>query len=144
MLEDLEDAELRARGENAEPRGSLKVAAPILFGRIHVLPIISQVLTKHPGLKIHLTLSDRNVHLSDEFVDVAVRIGGLADSSMMAIRLGFVSRILVASPGYLRLRGTPKAPVIYPPMASSHSRVSTRPMNGASARRKSSFASNPD
>jgi DNA-binding transcriptional LysR family regulator len=75
-----------------------------------VLPIIARVLTKHPSLSVHLTLSDRNVHLSEESVDVAVRIGDLADSSMKAIRLGSVSRVLVASPGYLGRRGMPKAP----------------------------------
>jgi DNA-binding transcriptional LysR family regulator len=74
------------------------------------LPIITRILTKHPGLSIHLTLSDRNVHLAEESVDVAVRVGDLADSSMMAIRLGSVSRVLVASPAYLERRGTPKAP----------------------------------
>ena len=110
VLEDIEGAERRVRGEDAEPRGALKVAAPILFGRLHVLPIITQVLTKHPRLNIHLTLSDRNVHLAEESVDVAIRVGDLADSSMMAIRLGAVSRVLVASPGYLERRGTPKAP----------------------------------
>ena len=110
VLEDIEGAERRVRGEDAEPRGSLKVAAPILFGRLHVLPIITRILTKHPGLSVHLTLSDRNVHLAEESVDVAVRVGDLADSSMMAIRLGSVSRVLVASPGYLERRGMPKAP----------------------------------
>ncbi|MCW6509633.1 LysR substrate-binding domain-containing protein [Lichenifustis flavocetrariae] len=110
VLEDIEQAERRAQGEDAEPRGSLKVAAPILFGRLHVLPIVSRVLTKHPGLTVHLTLSDRNVHLAEESVDVAVRVGDLADSSMKAIRLGSVSQVLVASPGYLARRGTPKTP----------------------------------
>ncbi len=110
VLDDIEAAERRVRGEDAEPRGSLKVAAPILFGRLHVLPIITRVLTKHPGLRIHLTLSDRNAHLADESVDVAVRIGDLADSSLRAIRFGLVSRVLVASPDYLRRRGVPKTP----------------------------------
>jgi DNA-binding transcriptional LysR family regulator len=110
ILEDIEGAERKVRGENAEPRGSLKVAAPILFGRLHVLPIVTRVLTKHPGLSIHLTLSDRNVHLAEESVDTAVRIGDLADSSMKAIRLGSVSQVLVASPAYLERRGTPKVP----------------------------------
>ncbi|MGA7807661.1 LysR family transcriptional regulator [Bradyrhizobium sp.] len=110
VLEDIEGAERRVRGEDAEPRGALKVAAPILFGRLHVLPIITRILTKHPGLTIHLTLSDRNVHLAEESVDVAVRVGDLADSSLIAIRLGSVSRVLVASPGYLERRGIPKAP----------------------------------
>ena len=110
VLEDIEGAERRVRGEDAEPRGSLKVAAPILFGRLHVLPIVTRILTKHPSLTVHLSLSDRNVHLAEEAVDVAVRVGDLADSSMKAIRLGSVSRILVASPEYLERRGMPKAP----------------------------------
>ena len=110
ILEDIEGAERKVRGEDAEPRGLLKVAAPILFGRLHVLPIITQVLTEHSGLSIHLTLSDRNVHLVDESVDVAVRIGDLADSSMKAVRLGSVSQVLVASPAYLERRGMPNVP----------------------------------
>jgi DNA-binding transcriptional LysR family regulator len=102
---------LRPRpGRGRRARGSLKVAAPILFGQLHVLPIITRILTKHPSLTVHLTLSDRNVHLAEESVDVAVRVGDLADSSMKAIRLGCVSRVLVASPEYLERRGTPKAP----------------------------------
>ncbi len=113
-LEDIEGAERRVRGEDAEPRGTLKVAAPVLFGRLHVLPIITSILAQHPGLRIHLTLSDRNAHLAEETVDVAVRVGDLADSSMMAIRLGFVSRVLVASPDYLERRGTPETPTDLP------------------------------
>ena len=77
---------------------------------MHVLPIITRLLTTHPGLTVHLTLSDRNAHLAEESVDVAVRIGDLADSSMKAIRLGFVSRVLVASPEYLAHRGMPQTP----------------------------------
>jgi DNA-binding transcriptional LysR family regulator len=110
ILEDIEGAERRARGQDAEPRGSLKVAAPILFGRLHVLPIVTRVLMKYPSLAIQLTLSDRNVLLAEEAVDVAIRVGDLADSSMMAIRLGSVSRVLIASPDYLERRGIPKAP----------------------------------
>lgn len=110
VLEDIDGAERRVRGEDAEPRGLLKVAAPLLFGRLHVLPIVTRLLTKHPRLTVHLTLSDRNAHLAEESVDVAIRIGDLADSSMMAIRLGAVSRVLVASPGYLARRGRPNAP----------------------------------
>lgn len=110
VLEDIEGAERRVRGEDAEPRGALKVAAPILFGRLHVLPIITRILTKHPSLTVHLTLSDRNIHLAEESVDVAVRVGDLADTSMKAIRLGSVSRVLVASPRYVERRGMPKAP----------------------------------
>lgn len=110
ILEDLDGADKRVRGENAEPRGEMKVAAPILFGRLHVLPIVNRLLEQHPVLAIRLSLSDRNVHLIDDGIDVAVRIGELADTSQIAVRLGTVSRVLIASPGYLKKAGTPKVP----------------------------------
>lgn len=110
ILEDVEAGERRARGENARPRGLLHVAAPILFGRLHVLPMISRLLAAHPALTVRLTLSDRNVHLVDDGVDVALRIGELADSSLVAMNLGTVSRVLVASPAYLAAHGSPSRP----------------------------------
>jgi DNA-binding transcriptional LysR family regulator len=110
ILADIDDAERRVRGEDAEPRGELKVAAPIVFGRLHVLPIINRLLRQHEALSIRLTLSDRNIHLVEEGVDVAVRIGGLADSTLVAVKLGVVSRVLVASPAYLEQHGIPVSP----------------------------------
>jgi DNA-binding transcriptional LysR family regulator len=110
ILQDIDDAERRARGEDAAPRGELKVAAPTLFGRLHVLPIINKLLDEHRALSVRLTLSDRNAHLVDEGVDVAVRIGELADSSLVAVRLGHVRRVVVASPAYLEKRGVPAKP----------------------------------
>lgn len=110
ILEDVDGAERRARGEDAEPRGDLGVAAPILFGRLHVLPIVGQLLSQHRALAIRLTLSDRNAHLVDEGIDVAVRIGELADSSLIAVPLGAVGLVVVASPGYLQRRGVPHTP----------------------------------
>lgn len=110
ILEDVEAGERRARGEDAEPRGVLHVAAPIVFGRLHVLPMIGRLLADHPALTVRLTLSDRNVHLVDDGVDVALRIGDLADSSLTAVKLGAVSRVLVASPAYLAARGSPSRP----------------------------------
>jgi DNA-binding transcriptional LysR family regulator len=104
IVQDIDSAERRVRGENAEPRGILKIAAPVVFGRLHVLPIVSRVLRDHRDATIELTLSDRNVHLVEEGVDVAVRIGELADSSLIAVKLGAVSRVVVASPGYLKER----------------------------------------
>src|SRR3984957_8652451 len=105
VLEDIEGAERRVRGEDAEPRGSLKVAAPILFGRLHVLPIINRVLRDYRDVAVELTLSDRNAHLVDEGVDVAARIGELADSSLIAVKLGVVSRVVVGRPAFLNERG---------------------------------------
>jgi DNA-binding transcriptional LysR family regulator len=110
ILQDVDSAERRARGENAEPHGGLKIAAPVVFGRLHVLPIVSRLLREHREVTVELMLSDRNVHLLEESVDVAVRIGELADSSLIAIKLGAVERVVVASPGYLKQRGEPKSP----------------------------------
>jgi DNA-binding transcriptional LysR family regulator len=110
ILDDIDNAERLARGEDAEPSGHLQVAAPILFGRLHVLPIIDGLLRTHRALAIRLSLSDRNVHLIDEGIDVGVRIGELADSSLIAVRLGEVGRVVVASPSYLKERGIPDSP----------------------------------
>lgn len=110
ILEDIDAAERLVRGEDAEPRGHLHVAAPIVFGRLHVLPVIQRVLAQHTKLVVRLSLSDRNVHLVDEGIDIAVRIGELADSSLMAVRVGAVSRVLVASPAYIAARGMPSTP----------------------------------
>ncbi len=110
LLDDLEDADRRVRGQDAEPRGKLTVAAPVLFGRLHVLPLVGEVLAAYPALAIQLQLSDRNVHLVEDGVDVAIRIGDLDDSSLIAVRLGEVSRVVVASPGYLVGHPAPKSP----------------------------------
>jgi DNA-binding transcriptional LysR family regulator len=110
ILQDVDSAERQVRGENAEPRGTLKIAAPVVFGRLYVLPIVSVVLQEHRDVTVELTLSDRNIHLVEEGVDVAVRIGELADSSLIAVKLGAVSRAVVASPAYLKERGVPKSP----------------------------------
>jgi len=110
ILADIETSDAQVRGANAAPRGLLNITAPILFGRLQVLPIVSQTLKRHRDLTIRLTLSDRYVHLADEGVDLAIRIGPLADSSLMATRLGAVNRVLVASPAYLDARGLPRTP----------------------------------
>jgi DNA-binding transcriptional LysR family regulator len=110
ILDDVEMAERRVRGENAEPRGTLRVIAPLLFGRLYVLPLVNRLLSEHPALSIHLELSDRNVHLVEEGIDVAVRVGALTDSSLIAVRLGVATPVLVASPAYLQKRGAPASP----------------------------------
>jgi DNA-binding transcriptional LysR family regulator len=110
ILEDIDDAERRVRGGNAEPCGAMTVAAPIVFGRLHVLPIIGRMLDRHRGLTIRLRLSDRNIDLVDEGVDVAIRIGELGDSNLVAAKLGAINRVVVASPDYLNARGVPELP----------------------------------
>ncbi len=110
ILTDIEEADRRVRGEDAAPRGSMAIAAPIMFGRLHVLPIVIRMLREHRDLSVRLTLSDRLVHLVEEGIDVAVRIGQLADSALIAFKVGEVRRVLVASPDYLAARGTPATP----------------------------------
>ena len=110
ILQDVDSVERQVRGEDVAPRGTLKVAAPVVFGRLHVLPIVNRVLSEHREVAVELTLSDRNIHLVEEGVDVAVRIGELADSSLIGVKLGVVSRVTVASPAYLKERGAPKSP----------------------------------
>jgi DNA-binding transcriptional LysR family regulator len=110
ILEGLEDADRLVRGEDALPRGLLAVAAPLTFGRLHVLPVVERLLREHRDLSIRLMLSDRNVLLTEEGIDVAVRIGPPADSALIAIKVGEVRRVLVASPDYLASRGAPEAP----------------------------------
>ena len=103
------DAAARALiGEDADPQGSLMVSAPVVFGRMHVLPVIDTLLARYRALDVRLVLTDRVVRLVDEGIDVAVRIADLADSALHAVRLGEVRRVLVASPDYLARRGTPR------------------------------------
>jgi len=110
ILADVEEAELAAQEELGSPRGRLTVSAPLLFGRIHIAPVVSQLLEQNPNLQVELSLSDRFVNLVEEGVDVAVRIGHLADSALIARRIGATRRVLVASPNYLATRGTPTEP----------------------------------
>lgn len=108
VLADLRDAELAAAGSAAEPQGTLKVTAPVVFGRLHVVPLLARLLAVHPRLRAELVLVDRVVHLVEEGIDAAVRVGTLADSALRAIKLGEVRRVLVASPAYLEANGTPE------------------------------------
>lgn len=110
ILEDVIEAERAASGEYRAPRGELVISAPIVFGRLHVLPIIAAFLKAYPDIDIHLTLADRVVNLLEEHVDVALRIGALPDSSLVATRVGAIRRVVCASPGYLQTRGTPTVP----------------------------------
>ena len=109
-LEELADAARDLRDESAEPRGQLIVTAPVMFGRMHILPAVADLLRKHPALIVNLTLTDRVVRVAEEGIDAAVRIADLPDSALHAVRLTDVRRVLVASPVYLAARGTPAKP----------------------------------
>ena len=94
----------------AQVQGVLRITAPVQFGRRHVAPIVSAFLNQHPDVRVELTLNDRNLDLIEEGLDLAVRIGPLADSSLVARTVGSVRRVVVASPAYLALRGVPRTP----------------------------------
>ena len=110
ILEQVGEAERAASGEYSAPKGDLVITAPIVFGRLHVLPVVDEFLAAFSEINVRLVLSDRNVHLIDDHVDLAVRIGALPDSSMVATRVGSVRRVVCASPDYLAAHGTPKTP----------------------------------
>jgi DNA-binding transcriptional LysR family regulator len=110
ILEDIDEAEREAAGEYREPRGELVVAAPVLFGRLHVLPILNQFLKIYPEVNVRLSLGDRIVNMLDDHVDLALRIGTLPDSGLTTTSLGTIRRVLCASPAYLAEHGTPRSP----------------------------------
>ena len=110
ILDDVDEAERIAAGEYRAPRGQLTISAPVMFGRLHVEPVVLAFLAAYPEIDVRLLLVDQNVSLIDEHVDVAVRIGHLADSAMVALKLGDVQWVTSASPVYLAARGEPATP----------------------------------
>lgn len=110
ILNEVEEAEGLALGSQTEPRGQLAVTAPLLFGRMHVAPLVLEFLAGHPEVSARMLFADQLVDLMDEGLDVAIRIGKLQDSSLRAIRVGFVRRIVCAAPAYLAAHGTPQTP----------------------------------
>jgi DNA-binding transcriptional LysR family regulator len=110
ILEDIGEVERAATGEYATPKGELVVTAPVVFGRLHVVPIVADFLAHYPEIDINLLLTDRVVHLMEEHADVAIRIGELPDSTLMAMNVGTVRRVICGSPDYLAERGVPAVP----------------------------------
>lgn len=110
ILADVEDAEGAVRRQHEAVRGDLRVTAPVQFGQLHVAPAVTSFLRKYPQMRVELLLLDRIVDLLEEGIDLAVRIGRLADSSMVATRVGEVRRVVCASPALLAETGTPKHP----------------------------------
>ena len=110
ILADIEEAELAAESERTRPTGRLVVSAPVGFGRLHVSPVMSAYLKRYPEVSGELRLEDRVVSLVEDGVDLAVRIGQLPDSSLVARQVGEMRRIVVASPAYLKARGEPTTP----------------------------------
>jgi len=110
ILADVAEAEDVARRLQSELRGKLKVAAPMSFGLMHLSPAVTEFLVAHPQLEIELDLNDRRVDLVSEGHDLAIRIGKLPDSSLIARRLAPCRHVVCASPAYLQIRGEPPSP----------------------------------
>jgi DNA-binding transcriptional LysR family regulator len=110
ILADVEEAEGAAEGEQTRPGGLLVISAPVGFGRLHVSPVVTAYLKRYPEVSCDLRLSDRMINLVEDGVDLAVRIGHLPDSTLVARHVGEMRRIVVASRDYLKRCGEPKRP----------------------------------
>src|SRR5215470_3520328 len=110
ILADPSEADRAASGEFASPTGELIVSAPTELGRLHLIPILAEFLRAYPDIDVRLLLVERIVSLPEAHVDLAVRVGVLPDSRLIALRVGTIRRVVCASPAYLEARGTPKTP----------------------------------
>lgn len=110
ILAEVEHTEKALGAREQEPSGLLRVTAPVAFGQIHVAPIVSRFLERHRRMQVELVLLDRVVNLIEEGLDIAVRISHLSDSSIVAVRVGELRRVVVASPALLRATGAPRHP----------------------------------
>ncbi|MER8371452.1 LysR family transcriptional regulator [Mesorhizobium sp. M1406] len=110
ILDDVGEAERTAAGEYSAPTGELAITAPVVFGRLHVLPVVTGFLAAYPDVDIRLTLADRIIQLVEDHFDLAIRIGQLPDSSLVAMGVGAIRRVVCASPAYLAEHGTPTTP----------------------------------
>lgn len=130
VLADIEDLGGLFDGGDASVKGRLTLTAPVVFGRLHVLPLVKTFLDAHPGIEIHFLLLDRVTSLVDEGIDLGVRIGHLPDSTLRAIRVGEVRRVICASPDYLAAHGAP----LTPQDAPGHSAIGVSGINPTPAR----------
>jgi DNA-binding transcriptional LysR family regulator len=110
IIEDVDEAERAAAGEYMTPKGCLVVTAPIVFGRLHVLPIVTEFLKAFPEIDVRLVLADRIINMLEDHIHVGIRIGQLPDSSLIASRVGFIRLVACAGPEYLSARGVPEIP----------------------------------
>ncbi|MFD4840988.1 LysR family transcriptional regulator [Achromobacter sp. NPDC058515] len=110
ILDEVEQADDAAAGAMSAPRGALSITAPAFFGELHVMPAVLGYLREHREVSVRALLVDRVVNLLDEGIDVAVRIGALPDSTLTAVPVGHVRRVVCASPGFLRQHGVPEDP----------------------------------
>lgn len=140
ILGALNEADAAAGGAHVEPQGHLMVTAPVLFGRLHIAPLLLDFLEMHPRLSAQVLFVDRVVNLVDEGMDVALRIAHLPDSSLTAVKVGSVRRVVVASPDYLAQRGEP----LTPDDLASHDAIGVSPGGGPYAPWRFAPAHQPD
>ncbi|HSE01130.1 MAG TPA: LysR family transcriptional regulator [Burkholderiales bacterium] len=110
ILADVADAEAAASAKQAVPQGRLAIGAPVMFGRLHAAPLVAEFVDRHPGIKVELLLMDRVVNLVEEGLDATLRIGALADSTLVALEVGRTRRVVCASPACLKRHGVPRVP----------------------------------
>lgn len=110
ILSEISEAEASAGGTYSKPVGVLAVTAPVLFGQVYVLPILTEFLRSYESVEVRALFVDRIVNVIDEAIDVAVRIGHLPDSGMTGIRVGSVRRVVCGAPSYFERRGMPDKP----------------------------------
>ena len=110
LLDELHDVERQLSGEYRAPKGELVVSAPIVFGRLYVMPIVVAFLRAYPDVQVDLRLADSVTNLLEDHIDVAVRIGDLPDSAIMAVRAGDIRHVVCASPAYIAAHGAPAHP----------------------------------
>jgi DNA-binding transcriptional LysR family regulator len=110
VIETLEASESRIAGQSEELTGAIAITAPVTFGRLQTLPLVTEFLDTHPRIDARLLLTDRNIDLVEDDIDVAVRIGELRDSGLLAMRVGSLRLVACASPQFLKGRAVPSAP----------------------------------
>lgn len=110
VLAAVEESEAALSAEAREPAGHLTITAPVLFGQMYVAPAVTRFVGQHAGMRCSVVLLDRIVNLPEEGIDVGIRIGPLEDSSLIALPVGQIRRVVVASPAWLRRHGTPRHP----------------------------------
>ena len=137
VLADVDAAEASLSARRIAPKGRLHLTAPVLFGRLHVAPIVTSFIVRHPALQVEMLMLDRVVDLVEEGIDAGVRIGRLPDSSLVAVPVGHTRRVVCASPAYLKRAGTPKTPADL----AAHRCVTSK---GLAAKLEWTFASGTD
>lgn len=110
ILGEVDEAERAAAGEYSTAKGELVITAPIVFGRLHMTPVVVDFLKAYPDIDLRLVLADRVLNLAEERIDLALRIGALPESSLVAVRVGRVRPVVCAAPAYLAARGSPGTP----------------------------------